>query len=149
RHVSVAQTRGAASSGDDVRHCLRGRRLPPPRRAGDVPASRRIDLGRTAGGRQPYGSETGRHAGAYGRDSGRRYSRSPIGRQPRPLGNGVVQIKADGKVVFDSGPVTGDDEPRPVLVPIEGAKKIQLIVDYGDQLDVGDQADWGNARLIK
>jgi hypothetical protein len=67
----------------------------------------------------------------------------------RPLGHVVFQVTADGKTVFDSGPVTGADDPRPILVPIDGAKKIELIVGYGEQLDVGDQANWAEARIIK
>jgi hypothetical protein len=64
-------------------------------------------------------------------------------------GNVVFRVLADGREVFNSGPVTGRDDPTPVLVTLNGAKTLQLIVDYGDDLDIGDQADWGNARLIK
>ncbi len=66
-----------------------------------------------------------------------------------PLGNAVFQVIADGEEVFDSGPVTGRDDARAILVPIGGAEKLQLVVDFGEDLDIGDQADWGNARLIK
>ena len=65
------------------------------------------------------------------------------------LGHVIFRVHADDKVVFDSGPVTGHDEPRPVLVPIEGAKRLKLEVDFGEALDVGDQANWANVRLIK
>ncbi len=64
-------------------------------------------------------------------------------------GNVVFRVLADGREMFNSGPVTGRDEPKPVLVTLNGAKTLQLIVDYGDDLDIGDQADWGSARLIK
>ncbi|MEP0844252.1 MAG: NPCBM/NEW2 domain-containing protein [Phycisphaerae bacterium] len=66
-----------------------------------------------------------------------------------PLGNVVFRVTADGRDVFNSGPVTGRDPPRPISVPIEGAKRIQLIVDFGGDLDIGDQADWAHARLIR
>lgn len=66
-----------------------------------------------------------------------------------PLGHVVFRVTADGSEVFNSGPVTGRDPPRTINVPISGAKRIQLIVDFGEELDIGDQADWGNARLIK
>ncbi len=66
-----------------------------------------------------------------------------------PRGNVVFRVLADGKEAFNSGPVTGRDEPRPILVPIEGAKRVELVVEFGEELDVGDQADWANARLIK
>jgi hypothetical protein len=67
----------------------------------------------------------------------------------RPRGNVVFRIVADGKEVFNSGPVTGRDEPRTILVPIEGARRLQLVVDFGEELDIGDQADWADARLIR
>lgn len=67
----------------------------------------------------------------------------------RPRGNVVFRVVADGKEVFASGAVTGRDPPRSVLVGIGGAKRVQLAVDFGAGLDVGDQADWGNVRLIK
>jgi len=66
-----------------------------------------------------------------------------------PLGNVVFRVTADGKEAFNSGPVTGRDAPRTINVPIAGAKRVQLIVEFGEDLDIGDQADWGNARLIK
>jgi hypothetical protein len=66
-----------------------------------------------------------------------------------PLGNAVFRVTADGKEVFNSGPVTGRDAPRPINVSVAGAKRVQLIVDFGEDLDIGDQADWGNVRLVK
>jgi hypothetical protein len=66
-----------------------------------------------------------------------------------PLGNVIFRVIADGKEAFNSGPVTGRDAPRPINVPIAGARRVQLIVEFGEDLDIGDQADWGNARLIK
>ncbi len=67
----------------------------------------------------------------------------------RPLGSVVFRVLADGREVFNSGPVTGRDAPRPILVPIDGAKTLQLAVDFGEDLDIADHADWGSARLIK
>lgn len=67
----------------------------------------------------------------------------------RPLGNVIFRVLADDKQVFDSGPVAGHDEPRAILVPIAGAKKVQLVVDFGEDLDIGDQANWANVRFIK
>ena len=66
-----------------------------------------------------------------------------------PLGNAIFRVTADGREVFNSGPVTGRDKPRNINVPINGARRIQLIVDFGEDLDIGDQADWGNVRVIK
>jgi hypothetical protein len=66
-----------------------------------------------------------------------------------PLGNVVFRVTADGKEAFNSGPVTGRDAPRTINVAVAGAKRVQLIVEFGEDLDIGDQGDWGNARLIK
>ncbi|MGQ9650135.1 MAG: NPCBM/NEW2 domain-containing protein [Phycisphaerae bacterium] len=64
-------------------------------------------------------------------------------------GNVIFRVLADGKEMFNSGPVTGRDAPRPLLATIEGARQIQLAVEFGDDLDIGDQADWAEVRLIK
>ncbi len=64
-------------------------------------------------------------------------------------GNVIFRVLADGKEVFNSGPVTGRDAPRPLLAPIQGARQIQLVVEFGNDLDIGDQADWADIRLIK
>ena len=61
-----------------------------------------------------------------------------------------VKIAVFGFELDDrSANVTGQDAPRPILVPIGGAKRVQLAVDFGEDLDVGDQADWGNVRVVK
>ncbi|HSW47223.1 MAG TPA: NPCBM/NEW2 domain-containing protein [Phycisphaerae bacterium] len=67
----------------------------------------------------------------------------------RPRGSVVFRVTADGKEVFNSGPVIGQDQPRPILVDIHQARKLKLIVDYGEDLDVGDHANWCDARLIR
>jgi len=64
-------------------------------------------------------------------------------------GNVVFRVRLDGREAFDSGPVTGRDEPRTVLVDLNGARTLQLEVDFGEELDIGDQANWCSARLIK
>jgi len=67
----------------------------------------------------------------------------------RPRGNAIFRVLTDGKEAYNSGPVTGHDAARPILVPLNAAKQLQLIVEFGDELDIGDHADWGNARQIK
>lgn len=67
----------------------------------------------------------------------------------RPRGNVVFRILADDREVFHSGPVTGRDEPRPILVDVAKARRVRLIVEYGEELDLADQADWADARFIR
>ncbi|HOW69999.1 MAG TPA: NPCBM/NEW2 domain-containing protein [Phycisphaerae bacterium] len=67
----------------------------------------------------------------------------------RPLGNAIFSVLADGKEVYRSEPVTGRDKAMDILVPIKGAKRLELKVDFGEEQDIGDHADWCDARLIK
>lgn len=67
----------------------------------------------------------------------------------RPRGSVVFRVSADGVVVFDSGTITGTDAAKHIIVEIAGAKTLTLLVDYGDAVDLADQADWGGARLLK
>jgi hypothetical protein len=65
------------------------------------------------------------------------------------LGSVVFRVIADGKTVFDSGPIDAGGAPRPILVPIKGARQLQLVADFGENLDIGGQADWAEARLVR
>src|SRR5262249_11036510 len=47
----------------------------------------------------------------------------------RPRGNAIFRVFADGKEVFSSGPVSGNDPPRPILVSLGRARSIELRVD--------------------
>ncbi len=67
----------------------------------------------------------------------------------RPLGSVVMQVKGDGRTLFDSGVIAGNDPPRDVLVDIAGVQSLTLLVDYGEGLDASDHADWGDARLLR
>jgi hypothetical protein len=64
-------------------------------------------------------------------------------------GNVLFRVTADGTERFTSKPVSGNDEARSISVDIKGIKELQLIVDFGKDLDIGDHANWANARLIK
>ena len=48
-----------------------------------------------------------------------------------------------------SGPIRGGAPPVPVSVDLAGAKRLELVVDYGERGDVLDHADWLDARLVK
>jgi len=66
----------------------------------------------------------------------------------RPAGSVVFRVLGDGKVLLDSGVLTGKDPPRDVNVNVVGVIALTLVVDYGDELDLSDQADWGGVRLL-
>lgn len=67
----------------------------------------------------------------------------------RPRGSVVYRVTGDGRTLYDSGLITGRDEPQDILVDITGVKTLTLIVDYGEGLDMADHANWGGVRLIR
>ena len=67
----------------------------------------------------------------------------------RPRGNVVFRVWGDAEMLFDSGPVTGNDEPRDVRLDVRGVDKLTLLVDFGEQMDLADHADWAAARVIR
>lgn len=64
-------------------------------------------------------------------------------------GNVIFRVHGDGKTLFDSGSVKAGDAPREIDVPLTGVRNLTIEVDYGDGLDIGDWAVWGQARLIR
>lgn len=67
----------------------------------------------------------------------------------RPRGNVVFSVRSGKKVLFSSGEITGADEPKEVLVDVTGLDQLTLVVDFGDELDIADHANWADARFIK
>jgi hypothetical protein len=73
-----------------------------------------------------------------------------IGIDPSMNGRGHVEltILGDNKQLFQDF-VTGSDKPRTLDVNIAGVRRITIKVDYGKNLDIGDQLNMGNARVLK
>lgn len=46
-------------------------------------------------------------------------------------------------------PLRGGDTPVPVRVKVAGARRLELRVDYGRDLDFGDHANWCDAHIVK
>ena len=67
----------------------------------------------------------------------------------RPSGTVLFRVLGDGKTLFESDVLTGGTPSKEIRVEIKGVKKLTLIADYGDELDLADHADWGGARLIR
>ena len=63
-------------------------------------------------------------------------------------GDCVFTVLADGESIF-SQRVKGTDPPTPLRVDIRGMKKITLVVEAGEGLDLADHADWCDVRFIK
>jgi hypothetical protein len=65
------------------------------------------------------------------------------------LGSVGFRVFVDGKQKYSSPPVRGGMPPQAVSIDLAGAKKLDLVVDYGEAGDVLDHADWLDARLVK
>ena len=65
-------------------------------------------------------------------------------------GSVVFSVLGDGKEVFRSPTVKGSDpRPREVSVSVRGVKELVLKVTNADDLDLGDVANWGSARVLR
>ncbi|HZZ27723.1 MAG TPA: NPCBM/NEW2 domain-containing protein [Pirellulales bacterium] len=66
----------------------------------------------------------------------------------REAGNVRLQISADGNQLFDQV-LTGKDAPVDLELNVAGAKRLSILVDYGDHFDAGDFLDLVDARMLK
>lgn len=64
-------------------------------------------------------------------------------------GSVTFRVLADGKELFKREK-TGASKPEPISLPMDGVERLRLEVDFGaDGLDVGDHADWADARVSR
>ena len=106
-----------------------------------------------AGKRYPWG--IGVHADSrLAFDLGKRFQqfRADIGIATRigNRGSVIYEVLGDGKSLYRSRVVTGR-EPKPieVSVPVTGVERLTLQVTNSGDLDLGDVANWGSARVIR
>lgn len=66
----------------------------------------------------------------------------------RPQGHVSLVIRGDDKVLYE-GTLAGTDEPRPIELDLGGVRRLSILVDFGQQMDVADHLDLCNARIIK
>lgn len=64
-------------------------------------------------------------------------------------GHAVVRIEADGKELFQAVVSTRDPAPRDLELKLDGAKRLKLTVDYGEDFDLGDHVIFADARVMK
>lgn len=57
------------------------------------------------------------------------------------------RVMADGRELFNSGPLTETSEPRQVSLPVTGVERLVLLADPGADGSFADHADWAEARL--
>lgn len=64
-------------------------------------------------------------------------------------GNVRMAVVGDGKLLWEGERIRGGVAPREISVDITGVKTLELLVDYGDDLDLSDHACWAQARLLR
>ncbi len=66
-------------------------------------------------------------------------------------GTVVFQVLVDGKKALGKSGLllTSNDAPRPLEIEVKGAKRIELICDFGPSSDVLARAAWADAHLVR
>ncbi|HEY2837617.1 MAG TPA: NPCBM/NEW2 domain-containing protein [Pirellulales bacterium] len=66
----------------------------------------------------------------------------------RPAGDVQLTILGDDRTLFE-GRITGNDEPLPLELEVSGVNRLKIIVDFSEDLDLGDFLDLCEARILK
>jgi hypothetical protein len=66
----------------------------------------------------------------------------------REGGNVLLKITADDRELY-SQTVTGRDEPLSLELDITGARRLKILVDFGEELDIADHLNLCDARITK
>jgi hypothetical protein len=64
------------------------------------------------------------------------------------LGSVQLVIRGDNRELF-SGKITGKDEPQEIDADLAGVRRLTILVDFGDDLDVADHLNLCEARIVK
>lgn len=59
-----------------------------------------------------------------------------------------VVISGDGKPLLEAD-VRGSDEPQPIDLDVRGVRDLEILVDFGGDLDIADHLDLADAKVIK
>ena len=71
-----------------------------------------------------------------------------LDRQTGREGDCVFVVRGDGRELVRER-LRGSDPPKSVWADINKIKRLELVVEYGENLDFGDHANWCDACLIK
>lgn len=76
--------------------------------------------------------------------------RSKLGFDPQgPIGRAAIRVLVDGKAIYENIDARGDQKIIELELPIQGARRLVLEVDFGEDQDVGDRVIWAGTRLIR
>jgi NPCBM/NEW2 domain/Protein of unknown function (DUF1583) len=80
-----------------------------------------------------------------------RYStfETSVGFDDAVKGRGRVECRvfADGKELYANPDLKASGQPVDLKLPVAGAARLRLVVDFGKEQDTGDRVIWANARL--
>jgi hypothetical protein len=66
----------------------------------------------------------------------------------RDTGSVRAEIKGDGKTLWQAD-VRGSEPAQQIELDISGVRRLEIVADYGENLDVGDRLDLGEAQVTK
>ncbi len=66
----------------------------------------------------------------------------------RPLGNVLLLIRGDGKTLFE-GTLTGTDPPVELDLDITGVRRLSILCDFGEGMDIADHLNLCDLRVIQ
>jgi hypothetical protein len=66
----------------------------------------------------------------------------------RPGGQALVRIKADDRTVWEQE-VSGQSLPQPFELDVAGARRLEIVVDFGADQDIADHVVLADARLTR
>jgi hypothetical protein len=64
-------------------------------------------------------------------------------------GSVLFRVLGDDRVLYESPVLRGGDAPLPIRVDVRGVLLLRLVVDFADNGDLADHADWANAHLLR
>lgn len=66
-----------------------------------------------------------------------------------PEAHAIFRVLVDGKLVFESPPMTRGRQPEDLRLPLNKAKALVLEVDFGKNYDLGDFCAFADARVVQ
>ncbi len=66
----------------------------------------------------------------------------------RPHGNVVLIIRGDGAMLFEET-LSGTDPPMEIDLDVAGVRRLSILCDFGEGMDVGDHLNLCNLRVIR